>query len=272
MYNLVKLNLARNCIKYLIRAYGIKEIFIPYYTCDTVWKAAREENCIVRFYHIDKDFKPLQTFSEEDFIVYNNYFGLNSKNCETLSLKYKNLIVDNTQAFYTKPVGLAAFYSLRKFFPVQNGAYLYTQKLISAELDEDLTDIEYFYPHKDYNKFLANELFLDEQKNIKKISSIVEKQMLNIDFESDKFKRREIYSKYFEQFASKNKIYLPLDEDDIPYCYPFCPKDSKYKDDLLNKNIPLIRLWKSLPESFVENITLNDVVALPLDEFSKFFL
>lgn len=34
------------------------------------------------------------------YIVYNNYFGICGKNVEVLLKQYRNLIVDNAQAFY----------------------------------------------------------------------------------------------------------------------------------------------------------------------------
>ena len=77
---IIKLNLARNCLKYLVRIYGIKEIFVPYYSCDTVWKALRQEGCRLHFYHINKNFMPLCEFNKNDFILYINYFGLCDEN------------------------------------------------------------------------------------------------------------------------------------------------------------------------------------------------
>lgn len=76
---IVKLNLARNCLKYLIKVYGIKEIFTPYYTCETVWTSAKESGCKISFYHIDKNFMPIQDLPLDAFIVYTNYYGLCTK-------------------------------------------------------------------------------------------------------------------------------------------------------------------------------------------------
>ena len=135
--DVIKLNLARNCLKYLIQVYAIRRIYLPYYTCPVVWNSVREENCEVKFYHIDKDFLPTEKFEENDFILYTNYFGINSKNCKILAKKYPNLIVDNSHSFFCKPLGLASFNSLRKFFNVQNGAYLFTSKQLGQVFEVD---------------------------------------------------------------------------------------------------------------------------------------
>ena len=63
---IIKLNTARNCLRYILRAYDIKEIFVPYYFCPTVKSAIRKENVKINFYHIDKNFMPVQNFGEND--------------------------------------------------------------------------------------------------------------------------------------------------------------------------------------------------------------
>ena len=114
----IALNSARNCLRYIIRAYNITEIYVPYYTCNVVWQAIRSEGCKIKFYHIDDKFMPVQEFQKEDFVLYSNYFGVCAGNVKILSEKYPNLIVDNAQAFYMPSLGLASFNSPRKFFGV----------------------------------------------------------------------------------------------------------------------------------------------------------
>lgn len=85
MENLIKLNLARNCLKYIIKSYGIKQLFIPYFTCPVVWQSIREVGCAVKFYHIDDKFLPITEFGKKDYILYTNYFGLFEDNCKILA-------------------------------------------------------------------------------------------------------------------------------------------------------------------------------------------
>ncbi|MBD5401281.1 hypothetical protein HDR58_00560 [bacterium] len=261
----VKLNLARNCLKYIIKAYGIKEIFIPFYSCSILWEAVKEEGCFIKFYHIDKNFMPLTMFDSNAFILYINYFGLCSGNCKILEKQYKNLIVDNTHSFYSEPMGIASFNSLRKFFRVPNGAYLYTKNLIDARLETDDLNISPILFHEDMDEFVKNELLLNEQKEIKELSSQVDLLIHKIDFEKDKQNRVKLYKEYSKYFYKDNKIELKLNEGDIPYCYPFCPKDSNSIDihDLI-----ILRLWNPIPESFVEYSFLNNTMALPLNDVS----
>ena len=87
--NAIKLNCARNALRYIISAYEIKEINIPFYTCPVVWQAARNEDCKINFYHIDKDFMPTKEFEENNFILYTNYFGICTKNAKKLAKNIK---------------------------------------------------------------------------------------------------------------------------------------------------------------------------------------
>lgn len=263
--DVIKLNLARNCLKYLIQVYAIRRIYLPYYTCPVVWNSAREENCEVKFYHIDKDFLPTEKFEENDFILYTNYFGINSKNCKNLAKKYPNLIVDNSHSFFCKPLGLASFNSLRKFFNVQNGAYLFTSKQLRQVFDVDKIELQPVSMQEDYEKFLKNELFLDSQKQIKAISPKVEKMMSDIDFEAESIKRVRIFKQYEKVLKNFNNIQLDLNSGDIPYCYPFSPNSEIIKRKLWSKNLVLLQLWKNFPKSFIESEFLNDTIALPLD-------
>ncbi len=265
--DVIKLNLARNCLKYIIRAYGISRIFLPYYTCPVVWNAAREEGCEVKFYHIGKDFLPTEKFEKDDFILYTNYFGINSDNCKALAKEYPNLIIDNSQAFFAEPFGgIASFNSLRKFFNVQNGAYLYISKNLEQKFKVDDIELTPVSMQKDYEKFLKNELFLDSQKEIKTIATKVEQMMVGIDFEAEKLKRVKLFKKYNEVLKDFNNIQLTLKESDIPYCYPFSANSEMIKRKLWAKNLTLLQLWKNFPKSFVESEFLNDTIALPLND------
>lgn len=121
----MKLKFARDALKYLIKTYNIKEIYIPYYLCDVMRHAVFEVNCKPIFYHIKDDFMPAQNFPKSAYIVYPNYFGICDKNIDKLIKIYPRLIIDNAHAFYSKPRGFASFNSAKKFLPVKDGAYLW---------------------------------------------------------------------------------------------------------------------------------------------------
>ncbi len=122
---MMKFDLARDALRYLIKKYEIKEIYIPYYLCNVIRHAIFAERAKLKFYHIDDNFFPLGDFFRNSYILYPNYFGICDNNVEILEKMYSNLIVDNVHAYYSQPKGLASFNSARKFVPEKNGAYLW---------------------------------------------------------------------------------------------------------------------------------------------------
>lgn len=133
----------RDALKYLIKHYGIKEIYIPYYLCDVIRHAVFEVGCKPLFYHIDDNFMPTEEFPKESYILYPNYFGICDKNVDILAEKYPKLIVDNAHAYYAKPKGFASFNSAKKFLPVKEGACLW----VSSEEHNNIVTKE-----KDYKR------------------------------------------------------------------------------------------------------------------------
>lgn len=131
----VYLNICRNAIRYLIRALGIRKIHLPYYTCHVVAEAIAQENCEIIRYRLDREMMPAIEFPKDDFIIYNNYFGVLGKKVEVLSKIYPNLIVDNAQAFYSRPECRAAVYSPRKFFGLPDGGILRSKDIPVLKLD-----------------------------------------------------------------------------------------------------------------------------------------
>lgn len=261
----VKLNLARNCLKYLIRAYGINEIFVPFYTCNTVWNSVRQEGCKISFYHIDQNFMPIECFPQNAFILYTNYFGLCNENCNNLARIYPNLIIDNSQAFYSESIGLASFNSLRKFFDVTNGGFLYTNKILNEEFEQDFLVLPSAKFNQNYSQFLKNELILNQETTIKLMSNDVEKIIKKIDFNKEKERRINLFIQYENIFKKDNDIPITLKDGEVPYCYPFCTNKTFFNKILNENNIILLKLWKNYPKNFTECF-LNNVAAMPLDD------
>ena len=177
----IQLNLGRNCLRYIIKTYGIEEIFMPFYICPTVIRAVRKENCNIHFYHIDKNFMPVVNFGKNDFILYPNYFGICSKNVLKLSQKYKNLIVDNAHNPFMPEVGLADFKSYRKFFNVKDGAELNIFQKFEIDFPKEKFTYENFSARLSYEELVENETRLDNEE-ILKISDCTKNLLSQIDF------------------------------------------------------------------------------------------
>ena len=129
----IKLNSGRNAFRYILEAQNINKIYIPNLICNSIIEPLIELSISYEFYNIDSNFEINQEIEllKEERIFYVNYFGLKSKYLKRLADKYKsNLILDNTQAFFERPLDkIDTIYSPRKFFGVSDGGYLYTNHL-----------------------------------------------------------------------------------------------------------------------------------------------
>lgn len=267
-YKIIKLNSARNCLRYLVRAVGIKEIYVPYYLCFAVRDALYKENCKIKFYHIDLNFRPVISFPEFAYIIYPNYWGICGDIVNELSLRYRNLIIDNSHSFYSEPKGIASINSLRKFFPqLRDGAFLYT--LINLNQEFPVDDYSYkFEKLYDYELICRNEKRIDEA-GIKKISKTTEEYYEKLDLAEEKKLRIKKFNKIREKYDSENLININIKENDAPFCYPFLAeskeKAAEIVEEYKSKSIFIYKYWNNLPASYFENIFYNRLVCIPID-------
>lgn len=269
--NKILLNSARNCLKYILRAYKIPKIHLPYYICPVVRQAIREENVKMEFYHIDKFFMPKKNFAEDEYILYPNYFGLCDEQSEILSKKNKNLILDNAHAFFAPKKGLASFSSPRKFFNVNDGGILEINTKISENFaqDEDRT-----LEIKDFESFCKNEFSIDDNP-IKFMSEKTKNSLKNINFDEKISKNRKIFSKIDQKLKKTNILNLHLLKNSTPMCYPFLTEDFEEEEKIAKmlekEGIYLIKYGSNLPETYPE-FEFTKILMIPLiEKTSKFF-
>ena len=105
--NAIRLNTGRNCLEYILRARQYRKVYIPYYTCEVILEPFKKLGIQYEFYHVDVhlEIKDSPLLKEDEALLYVNYYGLKQRYVEKLAEKVgKCLIVDNTQAFYAKPI------------------------------------------------------------------------------------------------------------------------------------------------------------------------
>ena len=139
-----RLNLNRAGIYHCCRLLNVNKVLLPYYECFTVRDFLLGKGLKVDYYHIDKDFMPLDISQGDDTaIVFVNYFGLMStEHMLSLIEGYKNVIIDNAQSLFAKPInGVYNVYSPRKFVGVPDGCYVVGPDAVrfSDEYDQDLS-------------------------------------------------------------------------------------------------------------------------------------
>ena len=228
MYKSFVFDRARNCLRFLVKSFDIKEMFIPYYLCDVVRHTLFEEGCKPLFYHIDDNFFPSQEFPKDSYILYPNYFGVFGQNVEKLVKIYPKLIVDNAHAFFDSPSGFACFNSGIKFNQEEK-AYLWVK-----DFSEKSDNVDIPQPDSLQKKRLNQFMKLHQT-----YSSI---NKLNI--------------------VAKNSIYP------YPFCYPLLAETEEIADsivkDLTQKGLTIYRYWNALPKSYNEYKFYSRLVPIPL--------
>lgn len=259
----VPLNSGRNALRYIVKAYGIKDIYVPYFTCYVVWEALKEENCTLHFYHIDEKLKPNQSFDADAYIVYTNYYGICSKNIKELAKQYKNLIVDNTMAFFMKPYGIASFYSPRKFFGVPDGGYAVCDKKLSGEFPEGKSWHRFSHLIKRIDCG-SNDAYLEFNQNddsllgepITKMSSLTAGILSGVDYEKAKKHRIDNFLYLDKNLHKTNKMHFELD-DNIPMYYPFYTTKPDLREKLIENKIYIPKCWRETTQTTDDKIELD---------------
>ncbi len=262
MFDGIELNSGRSCLRYIVRVFNIKEIYIPFYTCPVVWQTLKQENCKIYFYHINSDFLPDKDLPENAYIIYTNYFGICSENVKKLADKYKKLIVDNAQALFMPKLGLASFYSIRKFLPVKDGAILISDEKLNCNFNRDNTIIK-------NNNCIENKDSLNS-KEILLMSKTTKRLVKSIDLDEVKQKRLSNFDILHTSLKQKNELKIIQDTDNIPMYYPFLCFDEKTEKALRKNNIEIEKLWNPYPMKTQEGIFQKHLILLPVSQKYNF--
>lgn len=270
-------NSCRNALRYLIRSLGIKKINIPVFTCIAVEETLKKEKCEIKKYNIGKDLFPVQDIPQNEFVVYNNYFGVTGEKVMEMSRVYPNLIIDNAQAFYSKQVGRGSIYSLRKFFGVPDGGILRGKNLPGLELERgsSFEVMSHLLIRKDigaelgYKYFLKDEEIIDEYE-LEKISNLTESLLGNIDYEFVKKRRVDNFNFIKSNLETLFPFYMDAEED-VPLIFPLLVENGgDLRSRLIQKKIFCAQYWPNVltddkANSFEMDLAKN-IISIPIDQ------
>lgn len=277
----IALNTGRNALEYILRVHGYQRVYLPYYSCEVLLKPFTKLGVEYSFYRINRNLELEQPVSLNDgeAILYINYFGLKSDYAVALSAVYgKQLIVDNTQAFFARPIdSIDTFYSCRKFFGVADGAYLYCDKQLDMEIEQDVSWERMGYllkridnsPESAYTDFRTQS---DRLKNnpIRTMSSLTRRIMSSIDYDEVATIRRQNYRFLDQALCSKNGISLPLVDDAVPMVYPYLTTDINLRKHLIDNRIYVAQYWPNVLQQAdgdtTEYTLTTQLIPLPIDQ------
>jgi hypothetical protein len=281
--NAIALNSGRNAFEHIMKSRRYRKIHIPYFTCDVILQPLDRLNIEYSFYHIDEDFKPIiHNYYLSDAILYTNYFGLNSKNVQYLSLNYPNIIIDNAQAFFDKELtNIDTFYSPRKFFGVPDGGFVYCEsKTIVDKYEIDisldrmmhlLTRIE-LGTEAGYHLFRENDAKIHNQ-NIKYMSLLTRTLLNGIDFSLALNTRLQNFNFIHEKLKHSNRLsdFIGNSEITCPMVYPYWVENGVNLRKILSENrIYTAMYWPNVLDwvssNHLEYDFAKNIVCLPIDQ------
>lgn len=278
----IRLNSGRNAFEYILRARDYKKVYLPYFTCDVMLEPILKLKLKYEFYHINEQLEPIFDFSQigvDETFIYTNYFGIKSLEAIKISKTYPNLIIDNSQAFFEKPIaGIDTFYSPRKFFGVPDGAYLYTNTLLQIELSHDKSMTRFSHLTKriedgaeaGYSDFKTNDDAIKWQ-SIKLMSTLTQALLCGIDYENVIKIRKQNFQFLDEHLQSSNKLHLQVDPDFVPMIFPYLTtKGKNLKQKLLQNGIFVATYWPNVFE-WCDKIQMDykiaeEIVPIPVDQ------
>ena len=277
----LRLNTGRNCLEYILRARGYKKVYVPYYTCEAVMEPIIKLGIPYEYYHIDihLEIRDHFTLKTDEALLYTNYYGLKQRYVEQLAEKVgTRLIVDNTQAFYAKPLpGIDTFYTCRKFFGVADGAYLYRDAVLDEEIEQDYSCDRMAHllkridlsAEEGYADFRKADDGLDNQP-IRRMSKLTQRMMQSIDYEAAAKRRRENYLMLHEALGGVNNMELPLEDDAVPMVYPYLAPVKGLREKLIENKVFVARYWPNVldwtAKDDIEYLLACQLQPLPVDQ------
>lgn len=216
---------------------------------------------------------------KNEYIYIVNYYGFIDKNIIVqLKCKYKNIIIDNSQAYYQDPADkIDTFYTCRKFFSVPDGAFLYTDTpvLEIPAQDESFDRMNYllgrFERHAGefYQEYVQrNRAFANEP--IKRMSKLTDNLLHGIHYERVKQIREANYQYLSERLADCNELNaakIPAG----PFAAPFFVKNGRQlRQMLIEHKIYVPLLWPGVlttcsPGTWEYRLAA-DFLPLPVDQ------
>lgn len=277
--SLIKLNTTRNALEYILRVKDYTKIYIPYFTCDTILEPLLKLAVSYEFYKLDQQLDPIIDFEigSDECFLYTNYFGLKQDTVVKLSKNIDNLIVDNSQAFFSKPVDkIDTIYSCRKYFGVSDGAYLQLNSSLRLNIDTDISFDRLLHLVKSidmgsensYRDFVENDKNL-ENNDIKNMSVLTQKILCGINYQNCAKIRKKNYHYLEENLEALNELDIKMPADSVPMVYPFLISNDKVKAKLIAKKIFVPTFWPNVfkwtNEHMFENYLAKHLIPLPID-------
>lgn len=273
------LNCGRNALAYLIRARGIKKLWLPRFLCDSVSKLCEREGAACTLYSVGQDLLPAQDFAldEGEWLYLVNYYSqLSNEELSGFAERYSRVIVDNAQSYFQEPLpGVDTLCTCRKYFGVPDGAFLHTDAALRDKLppDESFRRMGFLLGRFEraasefYGDFHANEERF-EALPVMAMSALTRNLLHGIDYASVERRRRENFACLHERLRDLNLLTIKRTGT---FMYPLLLEDgAALRKKLQAEKIYIPTLWPDVfqmsePGS-TEYAMAENILPLPIDQ------
>ena len=278
------LNSGKNALEFILSSIPtISKLWIPYFTCDVVLEPIKKLNIPYEFYHINEKLEITLDIqlNPDEYLLVTNYFGIKDGYITQLAKKYSSqLIVDNAQALYAKPLdGIKTIYSPRKFVGIPDGGIAYSyedDKIDYLEREVSFDRCSHLLKRIDlgaslgYNDFKINGNRLAEQP-IKRISNLSYHLFKSINFNEIKVIRNNNFQILHGALGSTNILTIPdINKFSCPLVYPYYSKEYNLKKKLIENKIFVATYWPNVldwcEERDLEYKLASQIIPLPIDQ------
>ena len=202
---------------------------------------------------------------------------------EPIKVVYKNVIIDNSQAFFAPPAeNTYSVYSARKFIGVPDGAYVIGKEAQKYTVEYEqgfssdtslflLQRIEYGCEGKAYGQRTLNEKRIDSE-DIKLMSKLTRTILDGADYEFIKNKRKENFEYAAKIFEDVNRIdpTVYYDRTCVPMVYPLLCEDENLLPKLIENKHFQGHWWsyllKEMPEDSFEYYISKYIIPVTIDQ------
>lgn len=279
--NALKLNCGRAALQLFLENHNYSKIIVPHFICEDIFEPIRRSGIEYESYCLDENMMPrIEKVKKGEILLYVNYFGVCDKLVESVILKYNEVIIDCSQAFFFKPTNnIPAIYSPRKFYGLPDGGFLYSSKKIALPLKQSKSHHRFTHLLKKtenlfdngYDDFKLNEL-LFKNYEIESMSLLTE-SLLEAQNHSDVINSRVTnFNYYHEKLEKLNEFSIILNKTNgiCPLSYPFySTRANEIKNHLIGNGVFIPTYWpnkKNLNNECFGNKLSKFLIHLPINQ------
>lgn len=253
-----------------------RRLHVPFWVCDKVLTPAHERHMPCVAYALDRRLEPSGAPPARDgeLLLYVDYFGLKDRTALRLAAE-RPVVLDDTQAYFARrPPGVWAFNSIRKYFGVPDGAFLFGPSLPVAPPPRTDVPCDHLVLRRDgqqeraFAAFQANEAAITTA--VLGMSETSARLLAGVCHPQVAAARRQNFLRLQRALGAHDELALPLEPDAVPFFYPLLPSRTVDKTPLHRQGIFVPTFWKSCaarpePGFAWERQLCERLLALPVD-------